>query len=149
MKQEKEISLTGFFLFGALTLIMVIVNLAGIASWSWWRALLPIGIFAGFNVMYIVVGFIYLTWARIPARADGDEAAIMAPHEFSVHHVASMLFFIIFADNAVRWLEASDDSYWFWLFSGKGQTLLICGGLSIAAQFWYWSTLGRALKNAP
>ncbi len=77
MKRAKEINLRGIGVFGALTLIMVIIKLAGVTSWSWWRALLPIGIFVGFNVMYIVVGFIYLTWARIPERADGEEAAIL------------------------------------------------------------------------
>ena len=148
MTQKKEIRRTGFYLFGALTLLIIFAKLAGLISWSWWRALLPISIFVGFNVIYIVVGFIYLTFASIPERTQGDEAAIMAPYEFGVHHIASMLFFIVFADNAVRWLEADNNAYWFWLCSGKSQAVLIFAGLSVAAQFWYWSTLGRALKNA-
>jgi hypothetical protein len=60
-----------------------------------------------------------------------------------------MVFFIMFADNAVRWLEVNEDSYWFWLFSGHSHTVLLFGVFSVVAQFWYWSMLGRALKNAP
>ena len=102
MKQAKEISFCGICVLGALILIMVIIKLTEVTSGSWWRVLLPIGILVGFNVMYIVVGFIYLTWTRIPERADGEEATILVPHELSTHHVPSMLFLIILADNAVR-----------------------------------------------
>ncbi len=42
-----------------------------------------------------------------------------------------MLFFVVFADNAVRWLEGREDAYWFWLFSGDGKALAIFGSLSV------------------
>jgi hypothetical protein len=45
--------------------------------------------------------------------------------------------------NVVRWIEGSETSYWFWLFSGKGESF---GVLSVLALFAYWSRLGRVLK---
>jgi hypothetical protein len=50
---EKAIGTNGFFLFGALTLIMAILKLTVITDWSWWRVSLPIVIFVGFNMLYI------------------------------------------------------------------------------------------------
>ena len=39
---EKEIQTTGFFVFGALTLIVALLKLAVFSDWSWWRVSLPI-----------------------------------------------------------------------------------------------------------
>ncbi len=65
---EKAIGTTGFLLFGALTLIMAILKLTVITDWSWWRVSLPIAIFVGFNMVYILVGFIYLSLVNIRER---------------------------------------------------------------------------------
>ena len=53
---EKEIQTTGFFVFGALTLIVALLKLAAFSDWSWWRVSLPILIFVGFNIAYICFG---------------------------------------------------------------------------------------------
>ena len=39
---EKEIQTTGFFVFGALTLIVALLKLAVFSDWSWWRVSLPV-----------------------------------------------------------------------------------------------------------
>ena len=62
---EKAIRTNGFFLFGALTLIMAILKLTVITGWSWWRVSLPIVVFVDFNMAYILVGFIYLSLVNI------------------------------------------------------------------------------------
>ncbi len=41
--------------FGALTLVMAVLKLTVITDWSWWRVSLPIAIFVGFNMVYILV----------------------------------------------------------------------------------------------
>ena len=46
-----------------------------------------------------------------------------------------MLFFVVFGDNAVRWIEGSETSRWFWLFSGKGEALAVFGSLGVLALF--------------
>jgi hypothetical protein len=56
-----------------------------------------------------------------------------------------MLFFGIFGDNVVRWIEGSETSHWFWLLSGRKEALVVFGTLSVLALFSYYSRLGRAL----
>jgi hypothetical protein len=146
MRGESGISLTGLYICGAIFLIMLVLKLSVIDTWSWWRVLLPLGLFVGFNGTNIVVAFIYLSFAHIPERPDGDEAEVLEPHTINAHYVAAMLFFIVFGDNVVRWIEGSETSYWFWLFSGKGETLAVFGSLSVLALFSHWSRLGRVLK---
>ncbi len=81
---------------------------------------LPRGLFVGFNITNIVVAFIDLSLAQVPERPDGDEAEVLVfePHTINAHYVAAMLFFVVFGDNVVRWIEGSEASQWFWLFSG-------------------------------
>ena len=108
--------------------------------------LLPLGLFVGFNLTHIVVAFIYLSFANIPERPDGDEADVLEPHTINAHYVAAMLFFAAFGDNVVRWIDGNEVSRWFWLLSGKGEAVAVFGALSVLALFAYWSRLGRALK---
>jgi hypothetical protein len=146
MRGESGISFTGLYICGAISLIMLVLKLSVIDTWSWWRVLLPLGLFVGFNVTNIVVASIYLSFAHIPERPDGEEADILEPHTINVHYVAAMLFFVVFGDNMVRWIEGSETSHWFSLFSGKDEALAVFGSLSVLALFSYWSRLGRVLK---
>ena len=75
-----------------------------------------------------------------------DEADVLEPYTINVHYVAVMLFFVVFGDNMVRWIEGGETSYWFWLLSGKAGALAVFGSLSVLALFSYWSRLGRVLK---
>jgi hypothetical protein len=143
---ESGIRLTGLYVCGAITFVMLVLKVSVIDAWSWWRVLLPIGLFVGFNVTNIVVAFIYLSFANIPARPDEEEADLLAPHTCNAHYVAAMLFFVVFGDNVVRWIEGSETSHWFWLFSGKAEALVVSGVLGVFALFSYWARLGRALK---
>ena len=59
MKGESGISLTGLYVCGAIALVMLVLKLSIIDTWSWWRMTLPLALFAGFNVTNIVVAFIY------------------------------------------------------------------------------------------
>jgi hypothetical protein len=146
MRGENGISFTGLYLCGVISFVMLVLKLSVMDAWSWWRVILPLGLFFGFNVTNILVAFIYLTFAHIPERPDGYEAEVLEPHEINVHYVAAMLFFVVFGDNVVRWIEGGETSYWFWLFSGEGEALAVFGALSVLALFAYWSRLGRALK---
>ena len=62
-----------------------------------------------------------------------------------MHYVAAMLFFVVFGNKVVRWIDGSETCYLFWLFSGKVEVLAAFGALSVLALFAYWSRLGRAL----
>ena len=81
-------------------------------------------------------------------RPNGDEADVLEPHTINVHYVAAMLFFVVFGDNVVRWIEGIETSQWFWVFSGKGEVLAMFGTLCVLALFAYWSRIGRVLKDS-
>ena len=49
--------------FVAIALILLIMKLTVIDTWSWWRVILPLGLFVGFAVTNIVFAFIYLSFA--------------------------------------------------------------------------------------
>jgi hypothetical protein len=93
-----------------------------------------------------VVAFIVLSFANIPERPGKDEADVLEPHTFNLHQLAAMLFFGVFSDKVVPWIEGSETSYWFWLFSGRKEALAVFGALCALALFSCWSRLGRALK---
>ena len=137
MRGESGISFTGFYICGVISLVMLVLKLSVMEAWSWWRVMLPVGLILGFTVTNMVVAFIYLSFAHIPERPDCDEAEVLETHEINVHYVAAMLFFVVFGDNVVRWIDGSERSYWFWLFPGKVEVL---------ALFAYWLRLGRVLK---
>ena len=146
MRGESGISFTGLYICGVISLVMLVLKLSVMDAWSWWRVMLPVGLVVGFTVTNMVVAFIYLSFAHIPERPDGDEAELLEPHTINVHYVAAMLFFVVFGDNVVRWIDGSETSYWFWLFSGKVEVLAVFGALSVLALFAYWLRLGRVLK---
>jgi hypothetical protein len=148
MRGESGISLTGLYVCGAIAFVMLVLKISVIDSWSWWRVLLPVGLVVGFNITNIVVAFIYLSSADIPERPGGDETDVLEPHTINAHYVAAMLFFVIFGDNVVRWIEGSETSHWFWLLSGEVEALAVFGVFSVLALFAYWSRLGRALREA-
>jgi len=148
MRGDSGISLTGLYICSVIAIVMLVLKLSVIDTWSWWRVLLPLGLFVGFNATNIVVAFTYLSFTNIPERPDGDEDEVLEPHELDAHNLAAMLFFGVFGDNVVRWIEGSETSHWFWLLSGKGEALAVFGVLSMLALFSYWSRLGRALKES-
>jgi len=149
---EKAIGTNGFFLFGVLTLIMAILKLTVITDWSWWRVSLPIVIFVGFNMVYILVGFIYLSLVNIREGSPEDETAFPEDHHQDHHRIPhdwiSLLLFALFADNLVRWWEGAEGSHWFWLLSGQIEAVLIFAGLSVADLFLYWSRIGPILDGS-
>ena len=148
MRGESGISFTGLYICGVISLVMLVLKLSVMDAWSWWRVMLPVGLVVGFTVTNMVVAFIYLSFAHIPERPDGDEAELLEPHTINVHYVAAMLFFVVFGDNVVRRIDGSETSYWFWLMSGKVEVLAAFGVLSVLALFAYWLRLGRVLKTS-
>lgn len=141
---KKEIQITGIFVFGALTLIMSLLKLAVFSDWSWWRVSLPILVFVGFNIAYIVTGFGYLSFAEAGERPIQNESNPLEQHHGPLYW-SSMLLFVAFADNLVRYLEGTEDSYWFWGLSGRLEAVFIFGSLSMVGLFLYWSAITRTL----
>ena len=53
----------GFYWSGFLCLILAVLKLTLEAHWSWWRVLLPLWAVLGHNILYIIVGFVWLSFA--------------------------------------------------------------------------------------
>jgi len=68
MRGESGISFTGLYICGVITLVMLVLKFSVIETWSWWRVILPVGLFVGFNVTNIVVAFIYLIICPYPGE---------------------------------------------------------------------------------
>jgi hypothetical protein len=126
---EKEIQTAGLLVFGALALIMAILKLAVFSDWSWWRVSLPISIFVGFNIAYMVAGFTHLSIVEFREGPSQNEGPIPEQHHGSSFYWISILLFVLFADNLVRYLEGTEESYWFWILSGRLGAVLIFGSL--------------------
>ena len=134
-----QIQPTGFYVSGFLSLALAVLKLTAIVNWSWWRVMLPLGVFFGHNAAFILVGFICLFFARSGEDQEEEEDPIDETNLLQVYHFAAMLFFLIFLDNLLRWIEGRGDSNWFWLCSGKIEILVLFGVLSLVAHFLYWS----------
>ena len=101
--------------------------------------MLPLGVFLGHNAAYILVGFICLFFVRSREDQEEEERPINETNLLQGCRFAAMLFFLIFLDNLLRWIEGRGDSNWFWLCSGKLEIRVLFGVLSLVAHFLYWS----------
>ena len=140
-----EVHLSGFFIFAVVMMLMAAAKVTVLDTWSWWRVSLPLAAYVGFNAAYIISGLIYLSVARLPEHTEDEEADLDEGN--STHRWISMLFFVVFADNVVRWFEGTEAAYWFWLLSGTAEAVVIFGVLSVLNLFLYWSTIGKAVRG--
>jgi hypothetical protein len=97
------------------------------------------GVFLVHNAAYLLVGFIWLFFARYGEDEEEEEQSIDESNLLRGHQFASLLFSLIFVDNLLRWMEGRGDSNWFWLCSGKLEILVLFGVLSLVVHFLYWS----------
>ena len=132
-----QIQPTGFYVSGFLSLALAGLKLTAIVHWSWWRIMLPLGVFLGHNAAYILVGFICLFFVKSREDQEEEEQLIDETNLIQGCQFAAMLFSLIFLDNLLRWIEG--DANWFWLCSGKLEILEVFGVLSLVAHFLYWS----------
>lgn len=139
IRAAPQIQPTGFYVSGFLSLVLAGLKLTAMVNWSWWRIMLPLGVFLGHNAAYILVGFICLFFVRSREDQEEEEQPINETNLLQGCRFAAMLFFLIFLDNLVRWIEGRGDSNWFWLCSGKLEILEVFGVLSLVAHFLYWS----------
>ena len=134
-----QIQPTGFYVSGFLSLALAVLKLTAIVNGSWWRVMLPLGVFLGHNAAFILVGFIGLFFARSGEDQEEEEHPIDETNILQVYRFAAMLSFLIFLDNLLRWIEGRGDSNLFWLCSGKIEVLVVFAVLSLVAHFLYWS----------
>ena len=59
----KPWELAGFWLAGLACVVSAVLKLTVEAQWSWWRVSLPLWAVLGHNILYIILGFVWLSLA--------------------------------------------------------------------------------------
>ena len=75
-------------------------------------------LFLGFNLFYINVGFIYLTVAPVEENSPEEDSRLLENDTTIPYYWIALGFFVIFADNGLRWLENTEVTHWFGLLAG-------------------------------
>jgi len=65
------------YLAGLLCVGLAVVKLAAEGHWSWWRDLLPLWVVLGHNVLYILIGFIWLAFVD---HGEEEESLTIRPN---------------------------------------------------------------------
>src|SRR5258708_29945380 len=114
--RESPIATKGFWVFGVVSLVLVVVKLTVAGHWSWWRVMLPALAFLGNNALYMVVGFLCLFWVRY--AEDEDESVMVRMMSRERYNLAALIFLFLFLDNLLRRIEGGS---WtgFWPCSGR------------------------------
>ena len=134
---RQPIQPAGFYWAGFLSLILGVLKLTVETHWSWWRVLLPVWAVLGHGILYIGVGFLWLSFAD-----DGvteEEAVIREGNHTYGYQLAALLCFAMFADNALRRIEGAGRTAAFGLSSGRWELILVFSVLSVALQLLFWS----------
>ena len=147
VKRDQPIQSEGLYVFGFFSLVLAVLKLTIEVHWSWWRVLLPLGVFLGHNLLHVLVGFICLFFVKYGEQGGEEECTIVEAKLLTGYKLGGMLCFLIFLDNLLRWMERGGNSAWFWLCSGKLEVVVLFGLFSLVAQFLYWSEIVGELSE--
>jgi len=142
---SQQFQAKGFYMSGCVSLVLAVLKLTEMKSWSWWRVFLPLWVIVGQNVIYVLVGFLCL-FAVYGEDEEGEEPAKVQSDRI-VYRGASLVCVLIATDNLLRWLERGGNSYWFWLCSGSVAMVVLFGILALVAQFFYWAEIVKGLND--
>jgi hypothetical protein len=140
-----QFQMLGFYLAGFLCLALAVLKLTIEGHWSWWRVLFPLWVVLGHNVLYIAVGFAWLSFAE--DGAAGEEATIRQSDGSNAHQLAALLCFLVFADNLLGRIEGTGVTTWGGLRSGWWAMIVASFVLSLVCQLLFWSTVVPAVNH--
>jgi hypothetical protein len=146
-RSDKTIETQGLWLFGGLSVLLALGKAIGVWDWSWWRVALPLLIFVGFNVLYITIGFLYLSVVAVRPCPLEEESSLLWTHTDIAHYWAALLFVSGFALNVVSHLEPGNGSTGWWLFSGRLEVLVAFAAFAVVSLWLYWSRIGHLLND--
>ena len=127
----------GFYWAGFLCLVLAVLKLSGEAHWSWWRVLLPLWVVLGHNILYVAIGFVWLSFTD-----DGEEEVTIRQGDGGYgYQVAALVCFVVFADNVLRRMEGQQEQLFLWVSSGRWETIVVFGILSVIMQLLFWSKI--------
>ena len=120
----------GFYWAGFLCLVLAVLKLTGEAHWSWWRVLLPLWAVLGHNILYVAIGFVWLSFTD-----HGEEEVTIRQGEGGYgYQVAALVCSVVFADNVLRRMEGQQEQLFLWVSSGRWETIVVFGMLSLIMQ---------------
>lgn len=131
MKPQREIETAGFYFAALLCLILAVVKLTTGVPWSWWRVMLPLWAVAGHAVLYLGVGWLWLT------LVGSERASTRELRHREVHQLGAMLCLLVFVDNLLRRIGPGETA-WGWLAPGRTEVLVLFRLLAVGSQLWYW-----------
>ena len=127
----------GFYWAGFLCLVLAVLKLTGEAHWSWWRVLLPLWVVLGHNILYVAIGFVWLSFTD-----DGEEEVTIRQGDGGYgYQVAALVCFVVFADNVLRRMEGQQEQLFLWVSSGRWETIVVFGMLTVIMQLLFWSKI--------
>jgi len=127
----------GFYWAGFLCLVLAVLKLSGEAHWSWWRVLLPLWVVLGHNILYVAIGFVWLSFTD-----DGEEEVTIRQGDGGYgYQVAALVCFVVFADNVLRRMEGQQEQLFLWVSSGEWETIVVFGMLTVIMQLLFWSKI--------
>ena len=133
-----SIQLLGVNLAGFFCLALAVLKLTMTVHWSWWRVLLPIWVVLGHNILYIVVGLVWLYFAD---NGTPSEEVRIREDRSNFYPLSRMFCFFAFVDSLLRHVEGHETR--FWLSPGGWQMIFVSGALSVACQLLFWSDIVR------
>ena len=96
-----------------------------------WRVSLPLCAVLGHNILYIIVGFVWLSCADDGAA---EEAITIRPGDGGYgYQIAALVCFVVFADNVLRRIEGQGENM-LWVSSGRWELIVVSGMLSVLLQ---------------
>ncbi len=139
---EHSVQTAGFWIFGFLSVVLAVLKLTVAAYWSWRRVMLPLLAFLGHNLLYVLVGLLCFRWLK----HDEEDSTTVDEHSGDAYNIAALLFFFLFLDNLLRYVEGHD---WvgFWPCSGRLEVVILYVVLSLLAHFAFWSRIVSGLNQ--
>jgi len=93
----------------------------------------------GHNILYVAIGFVWLSFTD---GATAEEAVtIRQGHGGYDYQVAALVCLVVFADNVLRRMEGQQETMFLWVSSGRWETIVVFGTLSVIMQILFWSEI--------
>ena len=101
--------------------------------------MLPLWVALGHNILYVATGFVWLSFTDDDAAEEA--VAINEGHGGYAYQVAALVCFVVFADNVLRRMEGQPEAIFLSVRSGRPETIIVFGMLSVIMQLLFWSNI--------
>jgi hypothetical protein len=141
-ESEHPIKTAGLWIFGLISVVLVVLKWTVTPYWSWWRVMLPLLAYLGHNALYILTALICFRWLK----HEEEESTTADEYPRDGYNIAGLLFFFLFLDNLFRHIEGQGWSG-FWPCSGTVEVVVLYAVLSLLAELAYWSRIVSRLNQ--